>query len=291
MRRLFHLYILWLCGLFVPGLLHAQEAEADAGTPDKMLVCERGVAKCAPAKDDVQVYAKCLQLMCLYAEDAKEVDTTSNVTKQDSFNEIEQETCDTGLRRCNPLRKEPTYYWECMRDTCTNPDLRDRDLQCPAGEAKCASDYATYEFCVKATCRSKSEKGMCEIGRESCKTSLNRYWQCMSNTCLGDVLLYRDPNRYKDTAKDSKDAPTSALDDAQTIRPIRGVHKMYQYPPENVSQESWQHIHRPNFPIIDSPSQRYKCANPGDFIRCESNDLLSCRCASGMPLRPRHGRY
>lgn len=261
---------------------------------EELKICEEGINKCKPLISSPEKYSKCMRLMCYdyYSEEAKKEDDSkfyfkylnTQETKPKTGKELSENvsTCEYGLRKCDALYKNPEYYWECMSDSCKNPD-NNAKADCQQGRNVCVDRQKIYNDCMSLTCGDPSATfDSCPASQQACTASLRAYWQCVYNICLGSVDKYIKPATTKKfmIIVDSKGIKRRIQVDKPTPT-LANVPAWYVNPPKGVDPEEWIRETPQKFLLIGNPSEYMQCIIPTAILDCKQNDIRSCRCSDG----------
>jgi hypothetical protein len=251
-------------------------------------ICQEGISKCQPLVQDSKKYSRCMRLMCFdyYTEEdkkRKDEEFYFEIAEDESGKKLEKtvETCENGLRRCEPLSTNLEYYWECMADTCQN--LKGLRPDCDNGINLCLDRQKIYNDCMDLTCGSPiATFESCPESRFSCIESFKAYWLCVYDICLGPVDEYIRPSNTKKfiIVKDSKgNKRRIRVDKKPATNPNAPLWSMKA--PEWVDPEEWIRTTPQKFMLIGTPSEYMECLVPTAMIYCSLNDIRSCRCSDG----------
>lgn len=266
----------------------------------KQPLCDEGITRCQRLFEKPAFYTKCMALMCdeqrQAAKGFRSMGTQEeNLAKkaQAQAEERQSYSCDNGFRRCSKLRTRQNIYWECVKDTCTDPTLKDADPSCEKGREICKPRLVELSDCMRLTCRNPNPTmDNCPRAREVCAAPLNDYWDCMSNICIGNINRYRQKlggggiSRAEEDLRKQEGDKLRFDDNGKPIFPQRGVHPSMQYPPEGVSADQWRVRIPPERYMIGNPANTMVCpaavvGQPTVRLRCQTRDYLSCQCSDG----------
>ncbi len=210
-----------------------------------------------------------------------------------------EQTCDNGLRKCNPLREVSAQYWMCMTDTCSNKDEVKKDPNCRDGRNLCRDLLSEYQRCVKLMCKSGKA---CPEGEQACGVPLARYWDCVNGSCLGDIEKYREMPATSTTPAPSTTPATPGTPEATHYKtapgpdgklrrvykigdptmPVLGVAKKFAYPPAGITQKDWHSIDVPQeVRVTNDILQRFECRNRSAIVTCLGDHVGTCACSDG----------
>ncbi len=164
-----------------------------------------------------------------------------------SFSAQAVELCKNGKLRCRELIKHSKpVYGVCIKETCANS--KKGDFRCKTGSNSCKGARNSYNACLEINCG--AQKG-CAVGKKECKALGLKYWDCVSQACLGSIDRYltmvgkvnkkvaqKKIIKQKDIAK-------------RTIRTKR---------------------------VGANIRNNLRCKNPSDTLFCTSTNIASCKC-------------
>ncbi len=261
--------------------------------------CSAGKQRCEPLSEFPEKYDRCMQLICATTNQATESNETESSAASSSAQENPSETaeatpasfetCDNGLRRCNDLREQNERYWLCMRTTCEDKELSQKDPHCQSGRLSCVRELERYRNCVSLICGTgTNEYKTCPAGETSCGTQLTSYWDCVSDECLGSTDEFKradvefgddDDIRYYTNIAGQKQRMYKAGDPNM---PMLGVHPRYALPPPGVSLESYLSWEiPPSLRVTNDLLSKVECRNRSASVSCTGNHLGSCMCSDG----------
>lgn len=278
MRKIFTLIFLVSVIGFVP----------NKSTAQSLKICQEGIGKCQPLINDDKKYSRCMRLMCYdyYSEEdkkRKDEDFYFEIAEDESGKKLEKtiETCDNGLRRCEPLSSNLEYYWECMSDTCENSQTNRPD--CDNGINLCLDRQKIYNDCMNLTCGNPiATFQSCPESRFSCVESFKAYWLCVYDVCLGPIDKYIRPSNTKKfiIVKDAKGKKKRVRID-KPIAYSPNSPSWSANAPQWVDPEEWIRTTPQKFLLIGNPSDYMECLVPTAMIDCSLNDIRSCKCSDG----------
>ncbi len=263
-------YLLCLIVLF-PFPLEAQTTS--------LKICQKGIEKCKPLVKDKEKYKRCMTLVCA-DEKPEELSKTTKIPTNSVRKKAE--TCETGKKRCEPLKKEVEFYWECMDETCSDPTLKNVNPSCPEGHNACKPELDEYKACVKLNCGSAEE---CPRSKSLCNDGLTRYWQCVYRVCLGPVDYFRKKASKieKYAIIEDKKGRKSKIIVNKTPETLTGAWPAYIVAPKGVDPEEWIRDMPSKFMITGNPSKYMRCYDTSAIMNCSTRDLRSCACSDGTP--------
>lgn len=242
-------------------------------------ICERGVDKCKPLIKNKEKYKRCMSLVC---EDDEPKKSGRVIELPAGKPQKKAKTCDKGKKRCEPLKKEAEFYWECMEDTCNDPTLKNINPSCPEGHNACKPELDEYKACVNLNCGSAKE---CPRSKTLCNDGLSRYWECVYRICLGPVEHFRKriPKIEKYAIVKDKKGRKSKVVVNKTPETLTGAWPAYVVAPKGVDPEEWIRDIPSKFMITGNPSKYMRCYDSSSIINCRTRDLRSCSCSDGTP--------
>ncbi|MDX1949595.1 MAG: hypothetical protein SFT90_03725 [Rickettsiales bacterium] len=253
----------------------------------ELKICAKGVERCKPLKNYGEKYSRCMRIIC-FQDDAKNlpknkketISTTPEINEEEAKLEIIK-ICDNGKKRCEVLKNETEFYWDCMNETCRDPELSKTNPSCVEGHLACKPELDEYQACVKLNCGDAKE---CEKSKKFCNDGLKRYWRCVYRICLAPVDYFRKRPIKKNMAvviQDKKTGKAKKLK-IKTRKPsLSGASIGKLNPPKGIDAEEWVRDIPTEFLITGNPSKYMKCLNPEAVMECRTRDVRSCGCSDG----------
>ncbi|HCR85782.1 MAG TPA: hypothetical protein DIV86_03800 [Alphaproteobacteria bacterium] len=294
-----------MVGFLLPAMAFSQELK----------ICESGISACQGLIKDVDKYKSCMVKNCSQMYNKEEIFKTSS--KQDIKKELDREfvnsgdkrplievkTCEYGSRKCNSLKSEPEYYWECMLSEC-NSQPEKFVASCKEGHFMCKPEMEEYLTCLGFHCPktpgSLTRGTECDAGKQPCINNFDYFWNCVYAICLGPVEHYKrasETKKYIITEDKKGNKRRVILDNSSKYQPPSDqqnadffLNKGYDYREFTVEPSQ-------KYMSTGNPSLDMQCLS-GSMLRCKnSSDLRSCFCTDGtVPIfnkglpDPRFGR-
>ncbi len=243
-------------------------------------ICEIGLKNCERFISNKDKYKQCLIEEC----NQQKTEPRSYFEVTEEFDNIEYiESCDYGLRRCDPYKDNKQIFWECVRDSCENAPEK-YDPTCYEGRNQCIPNLKTYSNCLQFNCpRDESGKVQeCMRGAKNCSQARDTYWHCVYGVCLGDVGIYA-LNRVKRKYIRVKDSEGNIIKLRIDRNPSRasGVPEGLKDAPQGVNREEYIRNIPSRYLLTGNPSSKLVCFRPYVHIKCFSQDIRSCSCMDG----------
>ena len=208
------------------------------------------------------------------------------------------QTCENGLRRCGSLSENPTAYWLCMEDTCSNFATRETNATCPKGQQACTKQLGEYRACIDLICLNPRGRFVeCAAGKRQCGRSVELYWGCVHRSCIGEVDSFvRQARKQSDQQKTKR---KSAIDTARgyhkkvingvefrydledkLIPPMLGVPNQFRYPKDSsIHPKDFVMTTLPIRELKGTPTATLACRHPSAELECKGRDMSSCVCS------------
>lgn len=250
----------------------------------ELKICEKGVSKCKPLLYDADKYGRCMRLICY--DDSKSSEKTSKIKLPPQLvapiTAVKATICDNGKKRCDPIKRELEFYWECMSETCNDPELKTANASCAEGHLACKPELDQYQACTKLNCGEAKE---CEKSKKFCNDGLSRYWRCVYNICLGPVEHFRKRKPKLDKYIEVKDKNGRIVKKTVNRRKpvITGAFPDLRKAPKGVDAEEWIRDIPSEFMINGNPSETMRCMDSSAVMDCRTRDIRSCGCSDGTP--------
>lgn len=300
-----HIILLFLVGFFLPSIAFSQELK----------ICENGINKCQPLIKDAEKYKACMVEACpeLYNKnEVKKVKDKSEIAKEisDKYKSdpdprpiVEARSCEYGLRKCDSLKNEKEYYWECMTEECQTPPEK-FEASCRSGHLLCKPEMEEYLTCLGFNCPKRpgsvTQGQECAQGKQVCINNFDYFWHCVYAICLGPVERYKRPATtrkfiYTDDKKGNK--VRVMINDNSNIKTYLEKQSIDIFLKSGIDVRELSAPTPQKYMSTGNPSNDLECLS-GSMLRCKSsNDLRSCYCMDGtMPIftkglpDPRYGK-
>ncbi len=258
---------------------------------EELKICEEGMDKCQPLVADAEKYSRCMRLTChdYYSEAArKEKDLSKFYFKPVAVEQPEQldgksvKTCEYGLRKCDVLRNNVEFYWECVQQNCLSQPKNVRP-DCDLGINACTDKQLLYNDCMNLMCGDPAATmDDCPAAQAACNESLRSYWHCVYGICLGPVDEFKRPASEKlyMVVQDNKGVKRRVQ--VNKKKPIfHNAPAVYRQVPEGVDPEEWVRDTPQKFLLRNNPSSMMRCMMPAAMLSCSVNDARSCYCSDG----------
>ncbi len=256
----------------------------------ELKICTKGIERCKPLKNYPDKFNRCMRIICF--QDEKPVNQPKkNEDETKNFNQNKNKSakkivkiCENGKKRCDILSEEPEFFWQCLDETCRNPELKIANASCVEGHLACKPELDEYQSCVKLNCGEAKE---CEKSKRFCNDGLRRYWRCVHKICIGPAEHFRKRKPMPDKEiiiQDEKTGKAKKIKVKKRQPILSGAAVGKLSPPKGISPEEWIRDIPSEFIITGNPSKYMKCLNPEAVIECRTRDIRSCGCSDGKAV-------